>query len=342
MKNRTFKSALKSIIISLLIYLVASFMIVMIIYEGIFSRVEEYQYNSFITYEDMLGYSPEEISFDSRGFAINGVIYKKGNSDKIVILGHSKGGSGEDMLPEAKFFLNNGFSAMVFDYVGCGKSAGSSQVGFQQPVYNFIDAIEYAQSNGYEKIYLYGRGVGGYAASVCSTIEGVMSVAAVSSFSSISDMTLEYATSNMGVLGYLEYPVMLLYQFLVYGSDVNNNAVDAINSSTVPILVVHGTNDETIHYDGASLINSSKKITNPNVVYKTIEGGKHSSLMRSEKANILLDEFNAEAYELYNNYNGNVPTADIEELYSLYNREEMSELNAEIMNEILALFDAAG
>lgn len=341
MKFRTLKSALKSIIISVIIYFVASFVIVMLIYEGIFARVEEYEYNSFIAYEDMVEYSPREIVFNSRGYEINGIIYDNNDSSEVVILGHAKGGSGEDMLPEAKFFLDNGYAAMIFDYVGCGKSGGGSQVGLQQPVYNFNDAISFASSEGYEHIYLFGNGVGGYAAAACSNREEVKAVVSVSAFSSISDVTLEYATSNMGILGYLEYPIMLLYQFLVYGDDIYDSAVTGINSSNVPIVIINGTSDEVVLFDGASLINNKEKITNPNVTYKAVENGKHSSLMRTENANALLEQFNNEAYELYNEYDGNVPKADIEELYSRYDRVSMSELNPSIMNEILDIFASA-
>lgn len=341
MKFRTLKSVIKSIIISVIIYLVASFVIVMLLYEGIFSRVEKYEYNSFISYEDMVDYSPREITFNSRGFEINGVIYENSDSTDIVILGHTKGGNGEDMLSEAKFFLDNGYSAMVFDYVGCGNSGGSSQVGLQQPVYNFNDAISFASSEGYEHIYLFGNGVGGYAASACSNREEVVAVVAVSAFSSISDMTLEYATSNMGILGYLEYPVMLLYQYLIYGGDIFKDAVFGINESNVPIVIINGTSDEVVLSEGAALINAKQKITNPNVTYKIIENGKHSSLLRSESANAFLEQFNSEAYELYNAYGGNVPKADIDELYARYSREEMSELNLSIMNEILDIFNSA-
>jgi len=341
MKYRMLKSVLKSVVISVIIYFVASFVIVMLIYEGLFTRAEEYEYNSFLSYEDMTEYSPIEITFNSRGYEIKGIVYENTDSSDLVILGHAKGGSGEDMLAEAKYFLDNGYSAMVFDYVGCGKSGGNSQVGLQQPVYILNDAISFASSKEYEHIFLFGNGVGGYAAAACSNREEVTAVVSISSFSSISDITLEYATSNMGILGYLEYPIMLLYQFLVYGSDISNSAVAGINSSSVPVIVINGTADEVVLYNGAALISKKEDIINNNVIYKAIENGKHSSLMRTENANILLENFNNEAYELYNEYSGSVPKSEIEELYSRYDRERMSELNPLIMNEILDIFTSA-
>lgn len=338
--KRNIKTAVSSFLISLVIYLVASFMIVMLVYEGIFARVEEYEYHSYLCYEDMVDYNCREVSFDSGNFKINGRIYGD-NKDKLVILCHSKGGSGEDMLAEVQFFVDNGYSAMVFDYSGCGKSEGTSQIGLRQPAYILENALSYAKKQGYADMYLYGMGVGGYSAGICSGYEGVKAVAAISSFNSISEITLEYATENMSVLGYLEYPVMMLYQYMVFGADIGDDFVSAVNDSGVPVMVINGTKDETILYDGAALIDSADKITNPYAAFVTVENGLHHSLMRSGNANTLLDKFNDEAYGLYNTYGGSVPVSEIESLYNSYSREDMSELNTELMNGILELFNSA-
>ncbi len=339
-RNRNIRTAISSVLISLAIYLIASFMVVMLIYEGLFAREEEYEYHSFLCYEDMNGYSVSDISFESRGFELLGKIYGE-NNDSLVILCHGKGGTGEDMLAEARYFIENGYSAMVFDLSGHGESGGNSQVGLYQPVYDLSNAVGFAEEKGYESIYLYGAGTGGYAAALCSGDESVKAVAAVSAFESIPALTLEYATENMSIFGYLEYPVMILYQHLVFGSDIYDSAAEALNNSDVPAIIINGTADSTVLYDGAALINSEEKITNTRVVFKTVENGKHSSLMRSDGANELLEKFNTEAYSLNESYGGNVPVSEIEALYGSYSREDMSELNYELMEEITAVFNSA-
>lgn len=339
MKFKKLKTAVSSILISVVIYVIASFMVVMLMHEGIFARVEEYEYDSFMTYGDMgKYYSSREITLNSEGYPLYGRIYD--NTDKLVIFGHAKGGSGEDMMAEAKFFLDNGFSAMVFDFFGHGASEGPSQFGLHQAAIDLKNAIEFAKGEGYSEIYLYGIGIGGYAAASCADSEGVKAVASISSFSSVSDMTLEYATEGMSILGYLEYPIMMLYQYLLFGSGLENDAVSGINASDVPAIVINGTEDDTILYDGAALINCADEITNPDVVFRTVENGKHSSLMRSEAARELLDEFNTEAYRLYNEHGGSVPAGEIEAIYASYDREAMSELDTVIMNEVLTVFNS--
>ncbi len=339
MKRRNLKTAISSFLISVIIFVIASFMIVMIIYEGLFTRVDEYEYSSFMTYEDMdKYYSGREVTFDSVGNSLYGRIYGEDISDKLVIVGHSKGNTGENMMAEAQFFLDNGFSVMVFDLTGHGKSDGSSQVGLQRAVSDFEKAIEFVKAEGYSELYLYGTGISGYASAACADIEGVKAVASVSAFSSVSDMTLEYAVENMSILGYVEYPVMMLYQYFIFGSELEKSAVKGINNSDVPVVVINGTADDSIKYDGAALINAADEITNQNVIYKSVEEGRHDSLMRSADAVALLDRFNADAYELYNEYGGSVPVAEIEAIYGRYDREAMSELDYALMNEILSVF----
>lgn len=338
MKNRKLFAALKSFVIFLVIYLLLSFTVVMLIYEGMFQRTEEYEYSLFTSKEELEQRFPAyDTSFDSRGFPIKAVIYGD-NRDKLVILGHAKDSSSKDMLPEAKVFLENGFSVMTMDFTGHSASGGNSQYGLQQSVFDMENAIKHAASQGYTDLYLYGIGIGGYAAAACADEAGVKGVAAISAFSSVSDMTLEYATENMSILGYLEYPIMMLYQYITYGSDIENSAVKGINTSNVPVIVINGTADETIKYDGAALINSADRITNPKVVYRTVEGGLHLSLMRSETARELINDFNTRAYTLYNEYGGNVPTADIEAIYDSVDTEAVSSMDENLMREVLTVF----
>lgn len=338
MKYRKLFAVIKSIVIFIIIYFLLSFTVVMLIYEGLFARTEEYEYSPFISVGDLeQKYQTEEITFESRGFLLNGYFFKA-DSDRLVILGHAKNGSLKDMLPEAYYFLKNGFSVMTFDFTGHSSSGGTSQFGLQQSVYDMENAIDYALNQGYTDIYLYGIGIGGYAAACCSDDENVKGVAAISAFSSISDMTLEYSTKNLSVFGYIEYPVMMLYQFITYGSDINNSAIDAINASSVPVVIVNGTADEEIDYNGSALINAESKIINPDALFISVENGLHLSLMRSAEAVEAINQFNEKAYELYNEFSGEVPVSEIEEVYASVDKEVTGSLNDEFMRKIIDAF----
>ena len=338
MKHRNLIAVIKNFVIFLVIYLLLSFMAVMLIYEGLFARTEPYEYSVFISRNDIEHqHTVRDVNFDSCGFSVNAAIYGE-TKDRLVILGHAKDSSSADMLPEAKFFLENGFSVMTMDFIGHSNSEGNSQSGLHQSVYDMENAIKYARSEGFGNIYLYGIGIGGYAAASCADEECVRGVAAISAYSSIPDLTLEYAVSKMSILGYLEYPIMLLYQQILYGDDMNHNAIEGINSSDVPVIIINGTADDKIKYDGAALINASERITNDKVIYRTVENGVHLSLMRTDEARNLIDKFNEDAYMLYYEHDGNVPIASVDALYDAVDSEAASQLDAELMNEILGVF----
>lgn len=342
MKYRKLKAAISSLIIGLLIYVIGSFMVVMLIYEGMFTKKEADEHSVFMTYEDIEKYYvSEEISFSSEGFSLYGRLYAPDDRERLVIITHGKDNSGEGMLAEAKYFLDNGFSVMVYDLTGHGQSEGSSQIGLYRPVTDIGNAIAYAEDKGYEQIYLYGVGMGGYASAlIASEHECIKAVAVIGAFNSVSNITLQYATEGMGVLGYLEYPIMMLYQQLVFRSALDYSVVDEINGVDIPFVVVNGWADEKVIYEKSSVMHSKSEIKNPDVTFIMEENYAHAGIMRSDEADKLLYDFNYNAYSLYDEYGGNVPEAEIDAIYGRYDREAMSELNTELIGTVLDVFNS--
>ena len=75
-----------------------------------------------------------------------------------------------------------------------------------------------------------------------------------------------YSNKNiMGDIMNMQYPYLWLYQRIVFGKTASLNAVDAINGSDVPVLIIHGTEDELVAYEGSSIISNLNEITNPKV-----------------------------------------------------------------------------
>ena len=65
-------------------------------------------------------------------------------------------------------------------------------------------------------------------------------------------------------------------------------------------MIIHGTGDEVVKFDGASIISHKDEITNPNVVYKEIDGklNGHSNIFMTEEGEEYLEELNEEYDEL--------------------------------------------
>ena len=85
----------------------------------------------------------------------------------------------------------------------------------------------------------------------------------------------------------MEYPFEWVYQTLRFGRDARVTASDAINAASTPVMIIHGSADESVSYDGASIIAQRERISNPQVVYITRSAENrngHRNLFRSEAA----------------------------------------------------------
>lgn len=103
-------------------------------------------------------------------------------------------------------------------------------------------------------------------------------------------------------------------------------------------MIIHGDKDTTVNYDGAAIINNRDKISNPNVIFKTMVGKDHSNMFKSEDANNYIDEKNMYFLELYNEYNGKIPKDLFDDFYNNLDRHLTSQLNENFFNEVNEFF----
>ena len=185
---------------------------------------------------------------------------------------------------------------------------------------------------------LFGHSWGGYAvAAILNHDHPITAVASISGFNSPDELLLEEATRELGAFGSLEYPFLAAYQAWLFGDRAALSAVEGINRSDTPVMIVHGTGDESISYTGASIISHRDQITNPNVVYKTCSTKNHNghkSLFRSEAAVDYIDKINQEFLQLSNRYHGNIPDDIRAQFYANLDRHRTSQLDVDFMNDI--------
>ena len=85
---------------------------------------------------------------------------------------------------------------------------------------------------------------------------------------SAMDGIIGKAKEYAGPVVYGNYGFLWLYQVMLFGSDIaDRNAVDAINESGVPVLVVHGTADTTVTMDQYSIISHAEELNDGQVRY---------------------------------------------------------------------------
>lgn len=183
---------------------------------------------------------------------------------------------------------------------------------------------------------------GGYAvANVLHYNHEIAGVVTVSGANSAMDMILEQGQRMMGGLINIEYPYLWLYQRILFGKTAALSAVDAINQSTVPVLIIHGTEDELVAYDGSSIISNRDALINPNVrVISMFEPGRndHNNLLRSKEAIAYIDKVNILYQELFDSYDQDIPYDVRQDFYAKIDRSLAQDLNRDLMDDIQTFF----
>jgi len=244
--------------------------------------------------------------------------------------------------------VDHGWSVFSFDPTGTFASEGNSMVGLPQARRDLAAALSYIKDNAAVKdlpVLLYGHSWGGYAvAAVLNDRQDIAAVASISGFNSPMGILAEDAKRELGVLGQVEYPFGWAYQVLRFGKDALVTAVEGINRTEIPILVIHGSADEAIDYDGASIIAQRGAITNASVVYKTcstVNRSGHNNLYRSDAAIQYIQTKNDEYRALNEQYQGKIPDDVLADYYARVDRFQTSELDANFMQDVNHFFESA-
>jgi alpha-beta hydrolase superfamily lysophospholipase len=192
-------------------------------------------------------------------------------------------------------------------------------------------------------VMLFGHSWGGYAvAAVLNDDPNITAVASISGFNSPIGLLYEQTRLQLGPLATVEVPFGWLYQALLFGKDASVTGVDGINRTDIPVMLIHGTADEAISYNGASIIAQRAAITNSNVVYKAITAenkNNHDQLFRSDAAIQYIAAKNEEYRALSARYNGDIPQAELDQFYGNIDRFKTSELDPDFMNSINQFYE---
>ncbi len=344
------RKKVRIIVLSLVVFIILFSIISMIftknIYDDQFQRNDKPEYSGYLRYSDVEEYDSTIVEFDSGENTLKGYLYGAENKKGLVVIAHGLGGGAERYLPEALYFVDKGWSAFAYDCTGSYDSEGESTVGLAQSVIDLDAALTYINSNNSISdfpIMLYGHSWGGYAVTAILNYNyNITAVTSIAGFNSPIDMLMEQAKRMSVVLGYIEYPFGWAYQTLLFGKTARLTAVDGINSSNTPVMIIHGDGDEEILYDGASIIACKDEITNPNVVYKTCSTENHNghnSLFVSEAASVYNSAKNVEYKAIYDSYDGNIPNDVKAEYYEGVDKYQSSERDISFLNEINQFFE---
>lgn len=346
--KRIFRMIGLSFIGFILLFSIISMVIAKFIYDGQFPRYKRHDetVTASLRYEDLkTAYPRSLVIFESGKNRLQGYVYGMNQEKGLVVVAHGLGGGADSYLPQITYFVDHGWRVFAYDATGSFDSEGKTTKGFPQALIDLDAALYYVETQEEFTnlpILLFGHSWGGYAvANVLHYDHKIAGVVTASGANSSMGMILEQGRRMMGGFIYLQYPYLWLYQTLLFGEVASLNAVDAINQCDVPVLILHGTEDELVDYKGSSIIANVSGITNPNVRTLTLsEFGRngHNNIFRSDAAIAYIEEINSKYRELYNRYEQNISYEVRQDFYTKIDRALAQELDRGLMDEIQAFF----
>ncbi|MHC4716284.1 MAG: alpha/beta hydrolase, partial [Planctomycetota bacterium] len=152
----------------------------------------------------------------------------------VVLFCHGNAGNMSHRMDSLAIFRRMGYSVLIFDYRGYGRSEGSpSEEGTYQDARAAWDYLVTTRRADPRGIVLFGRSLGGAVAAKLATEESPAGLILESTFTSINDL---------GAQRYWFLPVRLLSRF-------RYQTLGLIGRVNCPLLVVHSREDELIPFD---------------------------------------------------------------------------------------------
>jgi pimeloyl-ACP methyl ester carboxylesterase len=290
-------------------------------------------------------YPLELVSFLSGKNRLQGYLYPTADSPGLVVVAHGLGGGADSYLPQIRYFLDKGWSVFAYDATACYDSEGEAVRGFPQGILDLHAALRFVESRpdlAELPVVIFGHSWGGYsAANVLHYDHDIAGIVAVAAPSSAAEMIVEQGRQMMGWLMDTQRPFVWLYQVMLFGKAALLDGEAALNKAGVPALIVHGTGDKVVFFDGSGIISKKDRIINPKVQFLAIdEEGRngHNSILLSREAIAYASDRNAELRALSEQYGGEIPYEVQREFFAKIDKEQANELNLELMETIHNFF----
>lgn len=287
------------------------------------------------------GLKRKEFYYLAGNSTLKGYFYPT-NSRNLVVLAHGFRSGADEFLPLIKCLVDNGFCVFSFDATGCYDSPGQSLVGMCQPLVDLDNTLNFVQSTPLKQynLYLIGHSLGGYAVlSVLQLHPEVQGCVALAPVCDGAKVMVQKAHQYIGPIAHLAWPFFYILQQAAFGDYTTYNAINGINSTNVPILVVQGTKDTVVPPNTISVTAHKEKITNANATFwerSDICSG-HSNVWYSKQA----ASYQNEVADIANALKNGGATQKLLDYYAEVDDARYSQVDAQLLAKILQTFHKA-
>ncbi|MBQ3230531.1 MAG: alpha/beta fold hydrolase [Clostridia bacterium] len=325
-------------------------------YDAFFKRYEKRDINTVFgefDYSRVAERLPRTTFFFPSGrWKLQGYFYPCKGAKGMVVVCHGMHAGADDYIPFIEFFVRNGYAVFTYDCQGTYASEGNSTVGMCTPLVNLDHALTYIKNNkqlSQYPLFLFGHSWGGYAAtSVLSIHKNIRGCSAVAPFNSgytlLAEKGEQYTGPFSDVLK-IDFPKEFLnaYQTLLFGNYTKFDAVKGINSTNIPVYIAHGNRDFVISFGHQSVISHRAEIRKKNVTYYigTDSLAGHNTILHSPRAVEYQEKVEKNLKRLKKEYDRDLTQQELTDFCNGVDHALYSEVNLEMMREILNMFNKA-
>ena len=306
-----------------------------------FERVASDEPNFLPTESYMAAYDSTPVEFQLDGQTLRGYVYRADNPRAFIVFRHGIFSQHCDYLALIAEMVDRGYTVFAYDALGCGISDGDSTIGMAQSALDVAAAVQYVREQGLAgdlPLVLWGHSWGGYGvAAAMDIVPDVDACITMSGYDKPADVLADTAVISMGPVAATQRPTLWLVNKLTFGDDADRTALDGINRTEAPVLVVHGTGDGVVRFDVTAIAAQAERITNPNVEYLVFdEEGRngHNTYFYSDAANRYLDEAKEALEELQEQYPDGVPDDVMAAFAAGYDQHRGNIANPELIDAI--------
>ena len=281
----------------------------------------------------------EEGKFVSGSNRLAYYLYRAPLAKGLILYVHGMAGMADDQyaVNQAEL-LRRGYDVFAIDLTASGRSEGRGIPGLHQSALDVAAAGEYIASrydlNGMP-LFLFGHSWGGYG--VAASLTFLKNVKAVASFSGFDSPLKEMVAIPAAKVGMpftlptdqIEEPLKMRA-----GPYYDLSASDAIASSNVPTLLVHGDLDTTVPLKTASIMNFAH---GGEVERLLLPNRGHMDVFYSDRSNAYAETVRAmmDSYaERYGKTIDRIPVAEWEELLSRFDPRMASEVDEAVFDRV--------
>ena len=336
-----------TIVLAILAFFALVFCILRFLTRHAYPRVDKPELSYMWGYEHYADEFPRrQVAIQSGKNKLAGFIYGEENSKALVVFSHGSSVYHEFYLKEIVWFVRHGYRVFAADYTGSGASEGKGTGGLCKTPIDLNVILSYIERdeslNKLPKV-LIGHSWGAYGVTaVLNYQHDIKAVISLASYNEPAQQLADILGRTASPVLYALEPFCRLDNLLDYGRYGTLTAVEGINRSGVPVLIVQGTADQMISFDRCALTAYRDKITNPNVEWLIIseEGhNDHSSFLLIKEAEDQEKRFYARMAELRTQYHGKIPHDELAALYDSMDQQIMNMPNEEYMQIFDSFFE---